>query len=319
LLLAILVLFVVSVLTFVVFFKLPAGDPVRMITRKATTSREYQIARHNLGLDGPLLIQYWRFAKGVIPWPGLFLNKQVYFSYVSNIPVAEELAHRAPYTLALGVGAELLVLGFCVPLGIAAGLRPSSKLSAVANTYVLLSISTPTFWFGALALYFLWFRLGIAPPSGFPANESVLTAIERGRFLLPWVTAAFGLGAIYVQLLRNELADVMQSDYIRTARAKGVPHRRIVIRHGVRSSLSSVLTIFAFDLASIVAGAVIVETVFNIPGIGRYAVESVRSTDLPAVMGTTVLFSLAIVTMTIVADIAYVYLDPRIRLVRQRD
>jgi peptide/nickel transport system permease protein len=316
--LAILVLFIVSVLTFVIFFKLPAGDPVRLITRKATTSQEYQTLRHNLGLDRPLLVQYWKFARGIIPWPGFFLNEDVYFSYVSNLPVSEELAHRSPYTLALGLGAELLTLLLITPLGIGAGLKPRSAVDRAANAYVLLSISTPTFWFGALVLYVFWFKLGIAPPSGFPANESLMGSILQGRFVLPWITAAFGLGAIYVQLMRGELLEVMRSDYIRTAQAKGVPRRRIVVRHGVRSSMSSLLTIVGFDLANIVAGAVIVETVFNIPGIGRYAVESVRKADLPAVMGTTVLFSIAIVTMNIIVDIVYVFLDPRIRLVGKR-
>jgi peptide/nickel transport system permease protein len=316
--LGVVVLFVVSILTFVIFFKLPAGDPARLITRKPATSSEYLLARHNLGLDRPLLVQYWRYAKGIIPLPGFFLNKEVYFSYQSNIPVREELARRAPYTIALGLGGELLTLLISVPLGIGAGLRPGSWVGRAANLYVLFSVSTPTFWFGALALFFFWFKLGIAPPSGIPSNESALVAVLHGRYILPWCTAALGLGAIFVQLLRGELSEVMTSDYVRTARAKGVPARRITLRHGVRSSLSSVLTVLGFDLASIIGGAVIIETVFNIPGIGRYAVESLRSSDLPAVMGTTIIFSIAIVAMNILIDVAYVYLDPRIRLTGAR-
>jgi peptide/nickel transport system permease protein len=307
------VLVAVSILTFLIYFKLPSGDPARMITRKPTTSREYQLARERLGLDEPILVQYARFAKGMIPWPGLFLDSDVYFSYQSNIPVREELLLRGPYTIALGIGGVLLTLVLAVPLGVAAGLRPRSRTSRIADGFVLTSISVPPFWLGALLLYVFWFRFGVAPSSGIPANESAVDAALAGRYILPWVTTAVALGAIYVQLLRSEVGEVMRSDYVRTAKAKGVPRRRIVLRHVARASMSSVVTVLAYDIATAVAGAVIVETVFNIPGIGRYAVQAVSSSDLPVVMGTTVVFSLAIVAAGIALDVAYLYLDPRVR------
>jgi len=308
-----LVLFAVSVLTFLMYFKLPAGDPARMITRKPTESREYQLARERLGLDDPILVQYARFARGMIPLPGLFLNEDVYFSYQSNIAVKDELLLRAPYTIALGVGGVVLTLLITVPLGVAAGLRPRSRTDSTAGAFVLASISIPPFWLGGLLLFVFWFKLGIAPSSGIPASESAWEAVLAGRFILPWITTVVALGAIYVQLLRSEVSEVMGSDYVRTARAKGVPRRRIVVRHVVRGSLSSVVTVLAYDVATVVAGAVVIETVFNIPGIGRYAVEAVTASDLPVVMGTTVVFAVAIVVTGIVLDVAYLYLDPRVR------
>jgi peptide/nickel transport system permease protein len=309
----IVVLFAVSVLTFFMYFKLPAGDPARMITRKPTESREYQLARERLGLDEPLLVQYARFARGMVPWPGVFLDEDVYFSYQSNIAVKEELLLRAPYTIALGIGGVLLTLLIAVPLGIAAGLRPRSRTANVADGFVLTSISMPPFWLGSLLLFVFWYKLGIAPSSGIPPSESAMDAVFAGRFILPWITSAVALGAIYVQLLRSEVREVMKSDYVRTARAKGVPHRRIVTRHVARGSLGSVVTVLAYDVATVVAGAVVIETVFNIPGIGRYAISAVSASDLPVVMATTVVFSLAIVVSGIVLDVAYLYLDPRVR------
>jgi peptide/nickel transport system permease protein len=307
------VLFAVSVLTFLIYFKLPAGDPARMITRKPTTSREYQLARQRLGLDEPILVQYARYAKGMIPLPGLFLDRDVYFSYQSNIPVRDELLLRGPYTMVLGIGGVLLTLAIAVPLGVAAGLRPRSRTSGAADAFVLTSISIPPFWLGALLLYVFWFRFGIAPSSGIPATESAIDAALAGRYVLPWITEAIALGAIYVQLLRSEVTEVMRSDYVRTAKAKGVRRRRIVVHHVARASLSSVVTVLAYDIATVVAGAVVIETVFNIPGIGRYAVQAVSSSDLPVVMGTTVVFALAIVAAGIALDVAYLYLDPRVR------
>jgi peptide/nickel transport system permease protein len=309
-----LVLFVVSFLTFIIFFKLPSVDPARLITRKPTTATEYQLVRERLGLDRPFLEQYWRFAKGLIPLPGMFLNEEVYFSFQSNIPVREELARRAPFTLTLGVGGVVLCLLLAVPLGVGAGLRPRSWLDRLANGYVLVSISTPSFWFAALSLYVLWYRWGVAPPSGIPTSESWFEAVMHGRYVLPWITEAFVLGAIYVQLLRGEMIEAMSSDYVRTARAKGVPRMRITVRHGLRSSLTSGVTILAYDLAAIVTGAVFIEQVFNIPGIGRYTVEALRHGDLPAIMGTTVVFSVALVLVGIVVDITYAVIDPRVKL-----
>lgn len=308
------VLFVVSILTFVIFVKLPSSDPARLMTQAPQTSEQYQAARESLGLDEPLLVQYARFAKGFVPVPGLFLSEDVYFSYRTHVPVREALVKRAPYTVAVGIGTLLLVLLVSIPLGILGALRPASVFDRAGTSFVLLGISTPSFWLGILGLYVFWFRLHIAPSAGIPPDENVFEAILSGRFVLPWIVGAIGLGAVYVRLMRADFLEVLDASYMRTAAAKGAGRARVVLRHGLRASLGSVVTIFSFDLANVVLGSVVIESVFNIPGIGLYSVEALHGGDLPALMGVTILFAVAIVTLNLVADVVYTALDPRVKL-----
>jgi peptide/nickel transport system permease protein len=309
----VLVLVVVSILTFLIFIKLPAGNPIYRIVGRHPSPQLIALVRHRLGLDRSFWVQYWRFARGLIPLPGFFLDKQVYFSYASSVPVKTELWQRAPTTATLAIGSAVIWLILGLPVGIVSATRPGSALDRSAMVAALVGVSAPDFWLGLLFLYVFHFWLGIAPSSGIPYGMSTLTAILTGRFVLPWLTLASTTAAFYSRMVRGNLMETMGEDYIRTARAKGLPERRVIYRHGLRNALTPVVSMFGLDLAFLLGGAVIVENVFQLPGLGAYAIDALYSSNFPAVMGVTILGALLIVVMNLVVDIGYAFLDPRVR------
>jgi peptide/nickel transport system permease protein len=309
----VLVLFVVSLLTFLIFVKLPSGDPARRATGKSSTPEQIENARKAFGLDQPLWVQYGRFAKGLIPFPGLFLSEDVYYSYGNFIPVREEIARRLPVTVALAVGGAALWLLIGIPVGIAAGVRRKSSISRFSMLVAIIGVSIPVFWLGQLLLYIFWFRLGWAPPSGMEIGVGVWGSVLDGRFLLPWITVAVGYAAFYARMVRSNVIETMHEDYIRTARAKGLPERRVIYRHGLRGALTPVVTMLGLDLGTLLGGLFIVETLFGLPGVGQLAVTSIATNDFPMVMGVTVLGALFIAVANLVVDVAYAALDPRVR------
>ena len=309
----VLVLFVVSLLTFLIFVKLPSGDPARRATGKSSTPEQIENARKAFGLDQPLWVQYGRFAKGLIPLPGLFLSEDVYYSYGNFIPVREEIARRLPVTVALAVGGAALWLLIGIPVGIAAGVRRTSSISRFSMLVAIMGVSIPVFWLGQLLLYIFWFRLGWAPPSGMDIGVGVWGSVLGGRFLLPWITVAVGYAAFYARMVRSNVIETMHEDYIRTARAKGLPERRVIYRHGLRGALTPVVTMLGIDLGTLLGGLFIVETLFGLPGVGQLAVTSISTNDFPMVMGVTVLGALFIAVANLVVDVAYAALDPRVR------
>ena len=309
----VLVLFVVSLLTFLIFVKLPSGDPARRATGKSSTPEQIENARKAFGLDQPLWVQYGRFAKGLIPFPGLFLSEDVYYSYGNFIPVREEIARRLPVTVALALGGAALWLLIGIPVGIAAGVRRTSSISRFSMLFAIMGVSIPVFWLGQLLLYIFWFRLGWAPPSGMDIGVGVWGSVLDGRFLLPWITVAVGYAAFYARMVRSNVIETMHEDYIRTARAKGLPERRVIYRHGLRGALTPVVTMLGIDLGTLLGGLFIVETLFGLPGVGQLAVTSISTNDFPMVMGVTVLGALFIAVANLVVDVAYAALDPRVR------
>ena len=309
----VLVLFAVSLITFVIFVKLPASDPARRAAGKHTTRENIEAARHAFGLDRPVYVQYGRFAKGLIPWPGLFLDEEVYYSYTNFVPVKEEIFGRLPVTLALAVGAAILWVLMGVPIGIISAVRRGSFVDRVSMVFALIGVSAPTFWLGFLLLYIFWFKLQWAPASGIPIGESVWEAVLQGRFILPWIVLSVTFAAFYARMIRGNLIETMNEDFIRTARAKGLSEKRVIYKHGLRAALTPVVTLFGLNLAALLGGAFITETVFNLPGVGQYAVRSISSNDFPAVMGVTLFGAFWIALANLVVDVAYAFLDPRVR------
>jgi peptide/nickel transport system permease protein len=314
----ILVLWIVSALTFLIFVKLPPGDPARRAAGRRATAETIAQARINLGLDKPWYVQYGRFAKGLLPVPGFFLNEQVYYSYNNFIPVKEEIYNRLPIsvTLAVGGAATWLLLG--IPIGIASAIKRGSFVDRAGMVFALFGVSAPVFWLAYLFLFLFWFKFeqwGIPhlPGSGIPADEGVIEAVLAGRFIMPWIVIALSFAALYSRMTRGNLIETMGEDYIRTARAKGLPERRVIFKHGLRSALTPIVTMFGIDLGYLLGGAVITETVFNLPGLGQYTIRSIFTNDFPAVMGVTVFAAMFIVTMNLIVDVAYAALDPRVR------
>jgi peptide/nickel transport system permease protein len=308
----VLVMLVVSLLTFLIFMKLPPGDPARLAAGRRTTADIIEQARVNLGLDKPWYVQYGRFAKGLIPWPGFFLNEQVYFSYDNFVPVKEEIYKRLPVTITLALGGAVIFLLIGIPTGIVSATRPRSVRDRAAMTFALFGVSAPVFWLGYLFLFVFWFKLHILPGSGLPLDETLMESVLRGRFVLPWIAISLTFAAFYARMVRGNLIETMSEDYIRTARAKGLSERR-VIRHGLRSALTPVVTMLGLDIGILLGGAVLTETVFNLPGIGQYVVNAVQNIDFPAVMGVTVFAAFFIIVGNLVVDVIYAFLDPRVR------
>ncbi|HXF37418.1 MAG TPA: ABC transporter permease [Actinomycetota bacterium] len=309
----VLVLFIVSVLTFLIFIKLPPGDPARRAIGRATTAEEIEDARRALGLDKPWYVQYGRFAKGLVPWPGWFLNEDYYYSWQNFVPVKEEIFKRLPVSMTLAVGAAVVWLLIGIPTGIASAVRRGSVLDRGTMLFALFGVSAPVFWLAQVFLFVFWFKLQVMPGSGIPAEEGLLQAVLHGRFLMPWVVLALAFAAFYARMTRGNLIETMSEDYIRTARAKGLSERRVIFKHGLRAALTPVVTMFGLDLGVLLGGAFITETVFNLPGVGQYAVNSITINDFPAVMGVTVFGAFFIAVSNLVVDVLYAFLDPRVR------
>jgi peptide/nickel transport system permease protein len=313
----ILVVFLVSFLAFLIFFKLPPGDPARIAAGRRATPDIIARARRNLGLDQPWYVQYGRFAKGLVPWPGLFLNEQAYYSYNNFVPVKEELLGGDPprivVTATLAVGASIVWLIIGLPIGIMSAIKPRSARDRAGMLFALFGVSAPVFWLGYVMLFIFWFQLHLLPGTGLPLGESLGESILLGRFVLPWITVSLTFAAFYARMVRSNLIETMSEDYIRTARAKGLSERRVIFRHGLRSALTPVVTMFGLDLGVLLGGLVITEQVFSLPGLGQYLVNALTTNDFPAVMGVTVFAALFISIANLVVDVAYAFLDPRVR------
>jgi peptide/nickel transport system permease protein len=313
----ILVLIMVSFLTFLIFYKLPPGDPARFAAGRRATPDIIERARRNLGLDHPWYVQYGRFAKGLIPWPGFFLNEQVYYSYNNFVSVKEELLESSPprilVTATLAIGASVVWLFIGLPIGIMSAIKPRSLRDRAGMLFALFGVSAPVFWLGYVFLFIFWFQLNWLPGSTLPIDESLLESVFRGRFVLPWITVSLTFAAFYARMVRSNLIETMSEDYIRTARAKGLAERRVIFKHGLRAALTPVVTMFGLDLGILLGGLVITEQVFNLPGMGAYAVNALQTNDFPAVMGVTVFAALFIVISNLVVDVVYAFLDPRVR------
>jgi peptide/nickel transport system permease protein len=306
----ILLLILVTALMFVLFRILPTGDPARLRAGRNASPKIIADIRHDLGLDKSLPAQFWIYIKNV------FLHFNLGYSYYSNAPVRGLIVERLGATLSLMAGGAVIWLAVGLPVGIVSALRRRSWLDRASMGTALVFVSAPEYWLGLIALYL--FAADIGRVKIFPGAGSYvgLTSDPWKWFtslLLPWLVLAAGSAAIYARLVRGSLSEVMQEDYIRTARAKGLSERRVVLRHGVRAAINPILTILALDIATLLGGAILVEVVFNIPGVGLLAYTAIRHSDLLIVQGAVLLGALFIVVANIVVDIAYAYLDPRVR------
>ena len=312
----VLVLLIISFVTFLIFMKLPPGDPARRLAGKGATPEILEQVRINFGLDQPFFTQYGRFVKGLLPWPGedaSFLDPDIYYSWSNRVEVRDEIARAFPVTLVLTAGAMILWLIIGIPIGIVSALKRRSIADRSAMTFALLGVSFPTFLLGLLMLYVFYYKLQWAPPSGFKINDNAFTAMVGGKFILAWITLAVTSAAYYTRVVRGNMLETMSEDYIRTARAKGLSENRVIYKHAMRSTLTPVVTMLGLDVAVLLGGAVITESVFNLRGLGLYALQSLELTDFPAVMAVTILAAVFIIVANLVVDIVYAFLDPRVR------
>lgn len=300
----------VCALTFVLFRILPTAEPARLRAGHDASPKVIAEIRTDLGLNKPLIDQFWIYMKG------LFTKGELGYSYYSGASVGSLIANRLPATLSLALGAALIWLAIGVPIGIVSALRRRSRTDRASMGIGLLLISAPEYWLGLIVLYLFAADIGqlkIFPGAGAYAGLTEDPWKWFTSLVLPWLVLAAGFAAIYARVMRGSLIEAMGQDWIRTARAKGLPERQVVLKHGVRAAITPLLTIFALDVGVLLGGAVLVETVFDIPGIGRLNYEAITHADFPIIQGTVLLAALFIILANIAVDIVYAYVDPRVR------
>jgi len=319
----VLLLIVVSAATFSIFFlapKLVGTDPARLFAGRVATDEAVAGVKKKLGLDQPLPVQYGRYLKGIVA--GRDFNNGpdkthcprpcLGFSFKSDEPVWPLMLDRLPITISLAVGAGAIWLVSGVLTGILSALKRGTVFDRAAMSVALAGVSLPVYFTGLLSLSLFSYQFHFLPNVhyvGFTDNP-----LQWARnLLLPWIVLAFVYSATYARLTRANMLETMGEDYIRTARAKGLPERTVIARHGFRAALTPIVTIFGLDLGGLLGGAVLTETVFGFPGVGKLAVDAIGQQDLPIILGVTLFAAFFIIMANLVVDVLYAYIDPRVR------
>jgi peptide/nickel transport system permease protein len=302
----------VIAITFFLFYVLPNVDPAVLRAGRNSNPRIIKEIAHNLGTDRPIYTQFWTYLKRLV------FHFDLGFSYYSGASVKSLILDRLPATISLTVGAVVVWLLMGIPVGIISAIKRRSLLDRSAMGTALVAVSAPVYWLGLLVIFLFASDIGKFPIS-FLHGAGSYTGITNSpidwfqSLLMPWFVLAATSAAIYARLVRGSLIDVMGEDYIRTARAKGLPERTVVMKHGLRSAITPLVTVLGLDIAILLGGAVLTETVFDIPGIGRLNYDAITHGDFPIIQGTIVLAAVFVIVANIVVDIAYAYLDPRVR------
>jgi peptide/nickel transport system permease protein len=303
-------LFLVLFLTFLAFYVLPSADPAQLRAGRQATPELIAEIRTKFGLDRPFYEQFWIYMKGIVT------DLDLGYSYYKNIAVREEILSRVPASVSVALGAFVVWMAIALPIGINAALRPRSLSERLTTGLALLSISAPTYFLGLVALFIFaedigWLPLAGAAGSYVPLSDDPVQWAKS--LILPWIVLGLGFAGFYSRMIAENLRDTMNEDFVRTARAKGLSERRVVVRHGLRAALTPIVTLVGLDLGALLGGTVLVETVFNIPGVGRYAIDAIENADLPAIQGTVLFGAIFIVLAVLVVDVLYAVLDPRVR------
>ena len=320
-------LFVISVMVFAIFFLLPrlaGASPETLASRyvgRTANEATVKLVAENLGFTDPVPVQYLHWAKGLFVGSDYDYGSGVEhcpapcfgYSFVTDQPVFPELLDRAPVTFSLAIGAAIIWTVFGIGVGMISALARGSIFDRGLMLVALAGVSLPIFWTGAMALSLFSYKWHITPGSGYVPFDECPVGWAQSLFL-PWFTLALLFSAQYARLTRAGMLETMNEDYIRTARAKGLPERVVVVKHGLRGTLTPLLTIFGLDFGILIGGAVLTETVFSLPGLGKYALDGINSNDLPKVLGVTLLGATFIVIANLVVDLLYAVVDPRVRV-----
>ncbi|MBB2912828.1 peptide/nickel transport system permease protein [Streptosporangium becharense] len=310
-------LLIIAAVTFFLFFMVP-GDVARLSCGKVCPPELLEQARHNLGLDKPVVVQF-------VTWlAGIFVGRDyeglghcpapcLGYSFVNRAPVFETILDRLPLTVSLTIGAAVIFFTFGVATGIIAALRQGKPLDKIASVSSLIGASVQIYFIGTLALYFLVYQNQIfARPKYVPLTEDPIAWMTG--LLLPWLVLSIIFTANYTRMTRSTMVEQLGEDYVRTARAKGMSGRSVVLRFAMRGTLTPIITILGVDLGTLIGGAIITETTFGLQGLGQLSIRAVTNSDLPMLMATVLVAAGAIVIFNIIVDILYAVIDPRVRL-----
>lgn len=305
LLLVIPLLLAVSLATFLLV-NLAPGDPISTrfgLSLNNLEPQRIEEIREELGLNDPLPVQYLRYL-------GNLLRGDMGRSLTTNRPVSQEILSRLPATIKLTLASMLFVVLVAVPLGMISAVKRGSTVDTISMAGALVGVSMPSFWFGIMLMLFFSLKLGWLPTSG--QGDGTLVGGAKA-LILPALTLGAALMGLVARLSRSSMLEVLDQDYMRTARAKGLAPRLVLVRHGLRNALIPLVTVLGLQFASLLGGAVIVETIFSWPGMGRLAINAISRRDYPVIMGTVLVFSVVFVLVNLLVDILYTVIDPRIR------
>jgi peptide/nickel transport system permease protein len=301
-----LVMFVISVLTFLLFEAIPNGNPAFRLAGRTATTAEIHVIELKYGFNKPIYVQYLRTMKNIF-------TGQAY-SYTQGFNVLSEVRAGLPATLSLSLGAGFIWLSISILFGTLAAIRAGKYTDRVLTIISMLGISFPPFFLGAVLIYFLGYQANIFPLGDYvPLTKDPVQWFVH--LVLPWVTLSVLFVGIYARVLRSTILDAVNEDYVRTAHAKGLSDRQVLLRHTLRNSLIPIISLFGLDLAAVLGGgAILTESVYNLHGVGQLAADSIGRLDIIPILVIVMLAAFAVVVLAAVVDILYAILDPRIRL-----
>jgi peptide/nickel transport system permease protein len=303
---AVAVLFAISVLVFLIFNVVPATNPAARIAGKNATPQLIENVEEEWGFNKSLPEQYWTQMKLI------FTGKATSYS-LAHINIDKRILEGIPVTASLCIGAAIIWLAFGILLGYISAMNAGGFVDRFVTVIALIGISMPVFWLASIFLYYLTYKIELFPASGYePLSNPGKWA---SHLILPWISLAVLFAGFYSRVLRSSMLDVMNEDYVRTARAKGLSQRRVTVRHVLRNSLIPIVTLFGLDFGVLIGGgAIVTESLFNLEGVGYFTAEALNQQDFPSIMAVTIFGAFFIVLFNTFVDIAYAYLDPRIRL-----
>jgi peptide/nickel transport system permease protein len=318
------VLFIaVTVVTYIIFFIIPA-NPASLVAGRAATPEDVKKAEHFLGTDRPVYIQYLKFLHRLSPvtWSDgrpKIKTPSLGRSFTTRRDVNDVVSKAAPVTAALVFGGAVAWMLLALPVGILSALRPRSLLDRSAMIFVLVGISAHPVWIGLIFSYVFGYRLAWTPISGYcdffsPSTDCGGPIQWFTHMILPWLTFMILFAALYVRMIRANVLETLNEDYVRTARAKGAPESQVLFRHVLRNAMLPVVTMLGMDIGVALGGAVFTESIYGLPGLGKAVVQALQNFDLPTIQGVVVFATLAIITFNLIVDLLYAVIDPRIRL-----
>ncbi|HWR45730.1 nickel ABC transporter permease [Sporomusa sp.] len=291
------VLFGVTFIVFTLMYITP-GDPAKLILGEQASPETIQAMREEMGLDQPYLVQYYNYVKKAI------LQQDIGRSYVTNRPVLQEIMGVFPATFKLATSAMLVAILIGIPIGIISAIRQYSIFDTVSMLIALLGVSMPVFWLGLLLIILFTVKLGWLPASGFSSVK---------HMILPALALGAMTAAIVTRMTRSSMLEVIRQDYIRTARAKGQKESVVVLKHALGNALIPIIAVIGLQFGQLLGGAVLTESIFSIPGVGRLMVDSIKMRDFPVVQGGVLFIAISFSMINLLVDLLYAYVDPRIR------